>query len=117
MTDASASLWPDPSARVRDVAEALLPLPLGAFRGRAFGKDWLVTRSLFAGGASEKLVARSLDGSDYVSLNLYRLEHGPRLKPCEMSAEKVARFVVAVQVLSPAQGLNRGADAGFTDAE
>ncbi|WP_245624150.1 hypothetical protein [Jannaschia donghaensis] len=76
-----------------------MALPLGAFRGRAFGRDWLVTRSLFAGGASEKLVGRALDGSDYVSLNLYRLESGPRLKPCEMSAEKVARFVVELRVV------------------
>lgn len=75
------------------VAARLLDLPLGTFRGRALGRDWLVTRSLFAGGASEKLVARALDGSDYVSLNLYRLASGPRLKPCEMPAAKVAHFV------------------------
>lgn len=82
--------------RADAVAEALLGLPLGSFRGRAFGKDWLVTRSLFAGGASEKLVARALDGSDYISLNLYRLEAGPRLRPCEMPAEKVARFALNI---------------------
>lgn len=81
---------PDPDA----VAEALLRLPLGTFRGRAMDKTWLVTRSLFVGGASEKLVARALDGSDYISMNLYRLEAGPRLKPCEMPAAKVARFVL-----------------------
>lgn len=79
--------------RAQAVAEALLALPLGSFRGQALGKDWIVTRSLFAGGASEKLVARALNGSDYISLNLYRLESGPRLRPCEMPAEKVARFV------------------------
>jgi len=80
--------------RAHDVARALLALPLGTFRGRALGQDWIATRSLFAGGASEKLVARTLDGSDYVSLNLYRLESGPRLKPCEMPSEKVARFAL-----------------------
>jgi hypothetical protein len=82
--------------RAQSVAETLLALPLGSFRGQALGKDWIVTRSLFAGGASEKLVARALDGSDYVSLNLYRLESGPRLRPCEMPAEKVARFVASL---------------------
>lgn len=76
-----------------------MALPLGTFRGRAHGRDWLVTRSLFAGGASEKLVGRALDGSDYISLNLYRLESGPRLKPCEMPAEKVALFVRDVRVV------------------
>lgn len=79
--------------RAERVAEALLALPLGSFRGRAGGKDWIVTRSLHAGGGAEKLVARALDGSDYVSLNLYRLAAGPRLRPCEMPAAKVARFV------------------------
>ena len=87
------------SARAERVAERLLALPLGSFRGRALGRDWLVVRSLFAGGASEKLVARSLDGADYVSLNLYRLASGPRLKPCEMPAEKVARFVAELEVI------------------
>ncbi|WGH79515.1 hypothetical protein [Jannaschia ovalis] len=82
------------------VAERLLTLPLGTFRGRALGRDWLVTRALHAGGASEKLVARALDGSDYVSMNLYRLAAGPRLKPCEMPAAKVADFVAALEVVA-----------------
>ena len=87
-----------PDRRAEAVAEALLSLPLGAFRGQAQGRDWLCVRSLFAGGASEKLVARALDGSDYISLNLYRLDSGPRLKPCEMPAQKVADFVAALTV-------------------
>jgi hypothetical protein len=85
-------------ARAEAVADAMRALPLGAFRGRSLGRDWLVSRSLHAGGASEKLVARALDGSDYVSLNLYRLASGPRLKPCEMPAEKVARFVADLTI-------------------
>lgn len=85
--------------RAKAVAEALLGLPLGAFRGRALGRDWLCVRSLFSGGASEKLVARALDGSDYVSLNLYRLDSGVRLKPCEMPAQKVAGFVADLVVI------------------
>ncbi|MFK7938136.1 MAG: hypothetical protein AB8B82_02060 [Roseovarius sp.] len=84
--------------RAEAVAEALTHLPLGAFRGHSQGRDWLVVRSVFAGGASEKLVARGLDGTGYISLNLYRLEAGPRLKPCEMPAERVARFVADLTV-------------------
>tara|TARA_R110000850_G_scaffold16119_4_gene50345 strand:+ start:3758 stop:4108 length:351 start_codon:yes stop_codon:yes gene_type:complete len=76
------------------VADALLALPLGTFRGQALGKTWLVTRSLFVGGASEKLVAHALDGTDYISMNLYRLASGSRLKPCEMPAARVVRFVL-----------------------
>lgn len=75
--------------RARRAAQILDTLPTGSFRARALGRDWLLTRSLFAGGASEKLVGRSLDGADYISLNLYRLEAGPRLRPCEMPAAKV----------------------------
>ncbi|WP_371155116.1 hypothetical protein [Jannaschia sp. 2305UL9-9] len=85
--------------RAETVAETLLTLPLGSFRGHSLGGDWLVVRSLFAGGASEKLVARRLDGTDYVSLNLYRLTSGPRLKPCEMPAAKVAAFVADLTVI------------------
>ena len=80
-------------------ASILADLPLGAFRARSQGLDWLVSHLHHAAGRSEKLVARSLDGSDYVSLNLYRLESGPQLKPCEMPAAKVMRFLDDVVVL------------------
>lgn len=88
----------DAPTRAATVAEVLNRLPLGTFRGRSQGKDWIVSRSLFAGGASEKLVARALDGSDYISLNLYRLTSGARLKPCEMPAAKVAAFIADLTV-------------------
>jgi hypothetical protein len=39
-------------------------------------------------------VAEALDGSDYISLNLYRLKSGPLLKPCEMPDAKVIAFVL-----------------------
>jgi hypothetical protein len=87
--------------RAEAVARKLLKLPLGAFRGRSRGREWLVVRSFHAGGGAEKLVARALDGSDYVSLNLYRLEAGPRLKPCEMPAAKVAAFLDDLTVAGP----------------
>lgn len=88
----------DAPTRAATVAEALNRLPLGTFRGRSQGRDWIVSRSLFAGGASEKLVARALDGSDYISLNLYRLTSGARFKPCEMPAAKVAAFIADLTV-------------------
>ena len=53
-----------------------------------------MVRQAFAGGRAEKLVAEELGGADYVSLNLYRLGSGARLKPCEMPEEKVVRFVL-----------------------
>ncbi|PVA07331.1 hypothetical protein [Thalassorhabdomicrobium marinisediminis] len=80
--------------------DRLAALPLGTFRGHAHGRDWIVTRSLVSGGRGEKLVAEALDGSDYISLNLYRLTSGELLKPCEMSDAKVRAFVAALTVLS-----------------
>lgn len=52
-----------------------------------------MTRTRFAGGAAEKVVARALDGDGYVSANLYHLAAGPRLRPCEMPAAAVLRFL------------------------
>lgn len=73
-------------------------LPLGTFKGIAFGKTYMTTRSQVAGGRGEKLIANALDGSDYISLNLYRLRSGTLLKPCEMPEQKVIAFVVALTV-------------------
>lgn len=69
-------------------------LPMGTFTGSAHGKSYVVTRSQIVGGRGEKLVAEARDGSDYISLNFYRLGSGPLLKPCEMPAEKVIAFVI-----------------------
>ncbi|SLN21680.1 hypothetical protein ROA7450_00782 [Roseovarius albus] len=69
-------------------------LPLGSFTGRAHGRQYLVTRQDFSGAKSQKLVAREMGGTDYISLNLYRLASGARLKPCEMPTQKVVDFVL-----------------------
>ncbi|MFD0859819.1 hypothetical protein [Roseovarius aquimarinus] len=82
---------------MKDFLSAFDALPLGSFHGRASGRRYLVTRSDLAGGAAQKLVAKELGGPDYISLNLYRLASGARLKPCEMPEEKVVRFVLALE--------------------
>ncbi len=69
-------------------------LPRGVFTGTSQGRRYVVTRQDFSGGRSQKLIAEALDGTDYISLNLYRLTHGARLKPCEMPAAKVIEFVL-----------------------
>lgn len=74
-------------------AEKLAMLPIGTFRGTAHGRVYIVTRTLVSGGKGEKLVADALDGTDYISLNLYHLASGDRLKPCEMPETKVRAFV------------------------
>ncbi|UWQ22716.1 hypothetical protein [Jannaschia sp. W003] len=82
---------PDPADAV---ARALDALPWGTFRGRSLGHEWIVSRTRFNGGASEKVVARALGAEGYVSTNLYRLARGPALRPCEMPADDVVRFVL-----------------------
>lgn len=79
-------------------ASKLATFPIGTFRGSVRGKDWIVTRSLVSGGKGEKLVAQALDGSDYISLNLYHLGSGDLLKPCEMPEAKVRDFVLHLTV-------------------
>lgn len=76
-----------------DVAACLDAIPMGANIGRYGGRRYLVTRSKFATGKSQKLVAQELGGPDYISLNFYTLKDGPRLYPCEMPAEKVISFL------------------------
>jgi len=80
-------------------SQKLALLPIGTFRGSAHGKDWIVTRSLVSAGKGEKLVAEALDGSDYISLNLYHLASGDILKPCEMPEAKVRAFLADLNVI------------------
>mgnify|MGYP003138346802 CR=1 FL=1 len=72
-------------------------LPQGSFTGTAHGRRYVVTRSGFSGDKAQKLVAEELGGKDYISLNLYRLASGARLKPCEMPVQKVVDFVLDLQ--------------------
>ena len=69
-------------------------LPIGSFTGTANGKRYRVTRLDFTQGRSQKLIAEEFGGNDYISLNLYRLASGSRLKPCEMPEAKVIAFVL-----------------------
>lgn len=72
-------------------------LPEGRFFGTFEGRRYVATKTGFAGGSAQKLVAEELGGRDYISLNLYRLTNGPVLKPCEMPEEKVLRFVLGLE--------------------
>ena len=76
-----------------DVAPRLSAIPIDAGTGHYNNRRYLVTRSLFAAGKSQKLVAKELGGPDYISLNFYALKDGPRLYPCEMPAKKVISFL------------------------
>ncbi|WP_027244638.1 hypothetical protein [Leisingera daeponensis] len=86
------------TAELQAFLAAFDTLPLGAFTGVAGGRKYAVIRQDLAAGKAQKLVARELGGGDYISLNLYRLASGARLKPCEMPADKVIRFVLGLKV-------------------
>ena len=73
---------------------ALNALPHGTFYGTAHGRRYVVTKTVLGGGRTTKLVAEELGGADYISLNHFALGSGARLKPCEMSADKVTAFVL-----------------------
>lgn len=86
------------TAELQAFLAAFDTLPLGDFTGAAGGRKYAVIRQDLAASKAQKLVARELGGGDYISLNLYRLASGARLKPCEMPADKVIRFVLALKV-------------------
>ena len=78
--------------------QAFDALPLGTFTGISNGRRYIVTTDRISlNGNSQKLVAEELGGADYISLNLYRLTSGSRLKPCEMPEEKVVEFVLSLK--------------------
>ncbi|WP_338549178.1 hypothetical protein [Roseovarius phycicola] len=76
--------------------DAFDALPKGVFAGQSHGRRYVVTRQV--SGSVQKLVAEELGGSDYISLNLYRLASGARIKPCEMPEQKVVDFVLNLTV-------------------
>ena len=74
---------------------ALERLPSGYSEGVFDGCRYGVTVKRSDDGRRNSLFARDLAATDIVSFNLYRLESGETLlKPCEMSSEKVVRFVL-----------------------
>lgn len=77
-----------------DFLAAFDALPFGNFTGTAHGRRYVAVKSGFADGASQKLVAEELGGSDHISLNLYRTRSGALLRPCEMPEAKVIAFVL-----------------------
>ena len=86
---------------MNDVSALFARLPEGWSLVEYDGRRWGVTRTVGAGGRSEKLLAEELGGTDLVSANLYRVDGEDVLKPCEMPAEKVLGFL---EGLAPPRG-------------
>jgi hypothetical protein len=80
---------------------ALARISEGYCEGASGGRRYRVEKTLYADGRSLKLVAWELGGTDYISLNLYRLSGGrDMLKPCEMPEAKVRAFVLGFEPVS-----------------
>lgn len=77
-------------------------LPTGSFEGDYQGRRWGVVKTVRAGGRQGWIWAEERGGPGRVSGNLYYLRAGARLKPCEMPAEDVIRFVRGVRPRGPA---------------
>ena len=75
-----------------NVAMALAPE--GYSEAMVGERRYRIGKTTLAGGRSIKLVAWELGGPDYISLNVYRLTAGDRLKPCAMAEAKVRAFVL-----------------------
>lgn len=73
---------------------ALDQIPAGYSRGEFSGASWGVTVDRSGDGKRIKLYGEALGASDHVSFNLYVAGGTPRLKPCEMPAQKVIDFVL-----------------------
>jgi hypothetical protein len=63
------------------------------------GKKYGLTKTTFTNGKSYKIYAEELQGTDFVSLNYYLTTTSELLKPCEMLAEKVTRFLKEMELL------------------
>ena len=56
-------------------------------------KKYGLTKTTFTNGKSYKIYAEELQGTNFISLNYYLTSTSELLKPCEMPAEKVTRFL------------------------
>lgn len=74
---------------------SLSALPDGYIEGSANGRRYGVAVTRSPDHRRQWLYAEELGEGDRISFNLYLLESGPALRPCEMAAGKVISFVAA----------------------
>ncbi len=76
-----------------DLEAALARIPEGWSRVHVGDRAYGLTRMTHTGGRSVSVYAEQLGGSDVVSANVWRLDGGAVLKPCEMPLAKVEAFL------------------------
>jgi hypothetical protein len=75
------------------VLEKIKQFPRGYSYATFNGKKYGITRTDFNYGKSFKIFAQELGGNDFISLNYYVTQSGDKLKPCEMTEQKVIYFL------------------------
>ncbi|RIY02850.1 hypothetical protein D3218_04805 [Aureimonas flava] len=84
------------------LAERLRHWPDGHFEGLYEGRRFGVTLHRSRDARRSWIYAEERGGGDFVSANLYRLSDGETLlRPCEMPAEVVARFIIGLKPEPP----------------
>lgn len=84
---------------LQDFQRSLARLPTGFCRVQFEGDTWGVTVRRSRDQSRIWLYAEQLSGNDVVSFNLYLPSmRRPVLKPCEMSFQKVIKFVIDFQL-------------------
>ncbi len=74
-------------------------LPRGHSLGHYQGRKYSLTVKYGHNDRSAWLYAEELGGNNHISFNLYFLKDNKmRLKPCEMSADKVIDFVMGIKI-------------------
>ncbi len=73
---------------------ALEDLPTGFQTGSFDGQRYGVRIERPVNGRVTKVFAEAFGGSDVVSFNLFSTGKQTTLRPCEMSSEKVKRFIL-----------------------
>lgn len=84
-----------PDADCRDLDRLLAAIPEGWSRADIAGEPWAVTRTTRAAGNVISLSAERLGGTEQLGANVWITSEGPILRPCEVPAEKVLRFLHA----------------------
>lgn len=92
MTVGSAA---QPDAVCGDLDSLVAAIPQGWSRVDIAGEPWAVTRATHAGGKVISLSAEQLGGTEQLSANVWITSKGPILRPCEVPADMVLRFLRA----------------------
>ena len=76
-----------------ELTELLLRVSDGWARRVVAGVPWGVSRVEHVGGRTTTLTAEQLGGTGFLSANVWHTTAGPVLRPCEVPAADVIRFL------------------------